>query len=107
MLNLYPVRATDFRKLPSTVDLTAFNTNLDQIWDVVASTKCPTIWAAWGKNVTYHQYFVDARNALVKRLAVFNVQWMRFGSLTKAGHPRHPSRLSYAWKLEPFEPTAT
>jgi hypothetical protein len=107
MLNLYPVRATDFRKLPSTVNRAAFNENLDQIHEVVACTKNPTIWAAWGKNVTYHQYFVDARDELVNRLAVFNVRWMRFGSLTKDAHPRHPLRLSYAWKLEPFDPAAT
>lgn len=107
MLNLYPVRATDFRELPSTVNRTAFNANLDQIGKIVASTKNPTIWAAWGKNVTYHHYFVDARDELVKRLATFNVRWMRFGSLTKDGHPRHPSRLSYTWKLELFDPAAT
>jgi hypothetical protein len=107
MLNLYPVRATDFRKLPSTVNRAAFNANLDQIEEVVARTKNPTIWAAWGENVTYHQYFADARDELVNRLAVFNVQWMRFGSLTKYSHPRHPSRLSYAWEFEPFDPAAT
>jgi hypothetical protein len=106
MLNLYPVRATDFRKLPSTVNRTAFDANLDQIGEVVASTKSPTIWAAWGNNVTHHYYFADARDELVRRLAVFNVRWMRFGSLTKDGHPRHPSRLNYAWELEPFDPAA-
>ena len=48
MLNLYPIRATDFRELPAAVNQTAFNANLDQIENVVARMTSPTIWAAWG-----------------------------------------------------------
>jgi hypothetical protein len=107
MLNLYPIRATDFRTLPSTVNQTAFTANLDQIDRVVGNSRNPTVWAAWGDNVTHHAYFLDARDELATRLAAHNVRWLRFGNLTAAGHPRHPSRLSYAWNFEPFDPAAT
>lgn len=107
MLNLYPIRATDFRTLPSTVNRAAFIANLGQIEQVVGSMRNPTVWAAWGDNVTHHTYFLDARDELATRLAVHNVRWMRFGKLTAAGHPRHPSRLSYAWNFGPFDPAAT
>ena len=107
MLNLYPIRATDFRRLPSTVNRAAFDANLDQIDQVVRNTRKPTVWAAWGDDVTYHAYFLDARNELVRRLAEYGVRWIRFGNLTAAGHPRHPSRLNYAWSFKPFDPAAT
>ena len=37
------------------------------------------------------------------QLAQYQPQWRRFGELTATGHPRHPSRLNYAWTLEPYE----
>jgi hypothetical protein len=106
MLNLYPVRATDFRTLPSAVNRKAFHANLRRIQELVASTKNPTVWAAWGSHVTYHRYFADARDALIEQFALYSVTWMRFGTLTKDGHPHHPSRLSYAWTLERFDPSS-
>lgn len=107
MLNLYPIRATDFRTLPSTVDRAAFTANMDQIDQVVCNVRNPTVWAAWGDNVTHHAYFLAARDELATRLAAYNARWMRLGSLTAGGHPRHPSRLSYAWNFESFDPAAT
>ena len=106
MLNLYPIRATDYRDLPSTVNRTAFNANLRRIEDLVASTARPTVWAAWGNSVTHHSYFLHARDELIERLAPYRARWLRFGSLTATGHPRHPSRLHYAWTLQPFDPAA-
>lgn len=103
MLNLYPVRATDYRSLPSKADQEAFNRNLEKIEELVASQPKPVIWAAWGNSIKHHPYFVEARDELFTRLAKYGVKWVRFGELTAKGHPRHPSRLQYAWKFAPYE----
>lgn len=102
MLNLYPIRATDYRNLPAEVNPTAFAKNLDVIEEVVSAQQNPVIWAAWGSSVEYHRYFIDARDQLVDRLAKYKAKWLRFGDLTTDGHPRHPSRLAYDWKFAPY-----
>ena len=102
MLNLYPVRATDYRNLPSAVNPTAFEKNLDAIEETVSAQSKPVIWAAWGTSVEYHPYFIDARDQLFSRLSKYKAKWLHFGDLTADGHPRHPSRLSYDWKFSSY-----
>ena len=105
MLNLYPVRATKPQDLPSKADPVAYERNLETIEKVVAQYANPTLWAAWGETVVDRTYFLRARDTLHERLAPYRPQWRRFGDLTATGHPRHPSRLNYAWTLEPYELT--
>lgn len=103
VLNLYPVRATDYRKLPSMVDEEAFSENLQRIEAVVAAEENPTVWAAWGESILFHDFFVRACIELFPRMQRYKVKWQRFGDLTASGHPRHPSRLSYSWSFGPLE----
>ena len=99
MLNLYPVRNKDFKALPRKPDKKAFEQNLNRIEEIVAAEKSPVIWAAWGSSIEHHSYFVEARNQLTVRLSKYKAKWLHFGELTADGHPRHPSRLNYAWKF--------
>jgi hypothetical protein len=103
MLNLYPIRATDYRELSPTVNETAFAKNLDAIEEMVSAQSKPVIWAAWGTSVEYHSYFSEARDQLHDRLAKYKAKWLHFGDLTAEGHPRHPSRLSYGWQFSPYK----
>jgi hypothetical protein len=103
MLNLYPVRATDCRTLPVKPDPQAYCENLDQIERIIGAAKAPVIWAAWGSGIRIHDYFLSAVHTLAVRLQPFAPTWIHFGSLTKAGHPRHPSRLAYAWRFASFD----
>ena len=103
MLNLYPVRATDWNELPQLADPEAFKRNQDEIERLVSQYERPTLWAAWGQTVTQRSFFMESRDALYENLSKHQPQWHRFGTLTKGGHPRHPVYLSYEWKLEPFE----
>ena len=103
MLNLYPVRSTDFNALPMEVNAKAFAENLAKIEAVVAAESKPVIWAAWGENILAREFFVAASKDLFSRLEKYGASWQRFGSLTQSGHPRHPSRLHYAWKFSSFE----
>jgi hypothetical protein len=103
MLNLYPVRATDFRALPTEVTAEAFEENLKNIQAVVASTPQPVIWAAWGESILTREFFVATAKDLFARLHKHGTSWQHFGSLTASGHPRHPSRLQYAWVFSPLD----
>ncbi|MDO8810563.1 MAG: DUF1643 domain-containing protein [Gallionella sp.] len=103
MLNLYPVRATDYRTLPTVVDQTAFSENLNRIEAAIAAEKTSLVWAAWGESILYHKFFVEACVELFARLKKHEVRWQHFGDMTASGHPRHPSRLSYSWNFAPLE----
>jgi hypothetical protein len=103
MLNLYPVRSTDFNALPKEVNTEAFAANMVKIEAVVAAESEPVIWAAWGENIMAREFFVAASKELFTRLEKYGALWQRFGSLTQTGHPRHPSRLHYAWKFSSFD----
>lgn len=104
MLNLYPVRATDYRTLPAKVNAEAFERNLQVIEELVGQHERPTIWAAWGQPVVHHGYFLKARDQLFERLERHRPEWVRFGELTSTGHPRHASRLDYGWRFAPYDP---
>lgn len=99
MLNLYPVRSTDFNALPFDMDTVAFSENLNHIEALVAADPTSVIWAAWGENIHARNYFVVAARELLSRLQKYDTTWQHFGTFTNSGHPRHPSRLSYAWSF--------
>lgn len=103
MLNLYPVRSTDFNALSKEVNAEAFAANLVKIEAVVAAESEPVVWAAWGENILAREFFIAASKELFSRLEKYSISWQQFGSLTQSGHPRHPSRLHYAWKFSPFD----
>ena len=103
MLNLYPVRSTDFNELPEKENAEAFAENLAKIEAVLAAESEPVVWAAWGENILEREFFVAASKELFARLEKYGTLWQQFGSLTQSGHPRHPSRLHYAWKFSPFD----
>ena len=103
MLNLYPVRSTDYNALPLTEDVVAFQENLVHIEQAVSSDPSPVVWAAWGQNVVARSYFICTCLELFNRLERHGTSWKHFGPLTKAGHPRHPSRLTYSWQLSQFD----
>ncbi|WP_312417357.1 DUF1643 domain-containing protein [Comamonas sp.] len=102
MLNLYPVRATDWSALPTRADAQAYARNLDEMEKLIAQYETPTLWAAWGETVVQRSYFLRARDELHARVAKYSPQWRMFGEPTASGHPRHPSRLNYDWKFQPY-----
>ena len=104
MLNLYPVRSTDYNALSKDVDTTAFDDNLKRIEKLISDEQqSVAIWAAWGNSIIARAYFQLAAIELIRRLQKYEVTWQHFGTLTTSGHPRHPSRLNYSWSLSEFE----
>jgi hypothetical protein len=102
MLNLYPVRATDHRTLPRRADATQMRHNLDVIEALVEAEAAPVLWAAWGASVRGRPFFMSAASELLARLRRYQPRWQCYGPPTADGHPRHPSRLSYAWRFSAF-----
>lgn len=102
MLNLYPVRATDHTMLSHRADSKQMKRNFALIECIVAAQRGPTIWAAWGASIVARPFFVSAAMELVARLRRYAPRWQCYGPLTAGGHPRHPSRLRYAWRFSEF-----
>lgn len=103
MLNLYPIRSTDYGALPLYANSEAFHENLNRIDAIISSEDKPFIWAAWGEAIHARNYFATAAFELAARLEKYSPSWQHFGSLTNTGHPRHPSRLQYAWSFSSFD----
>lgn len=103
MTNLYPVRSTNFNNLPHDVNNAAYLENINHIEAIVSAEPSPVIWAAWGESVSARSYFVAAIAELHARLQRHAPSWQNFGPLTNSGHPRHPSRLRYAWSFSQFD----
>ena len=108
MTNLYPLRSTDPHQLPARVDNRLLRRNLEHITELAKEQTAPHFWAAWGAEITKRKYLSKACQELAVEVANVGGTWWCFGPqasglLTRAGHPRHPSRLSYAWALQPFD----
>jgi hypothetical protein len=103
MLNLYPVRATDYNELPNIENREASQENLAKIEQLISVETSQAIWAAWGKGILARSFFKSLCLELFTRLAPHGVVWKHFGPLTKSGHPRHPSRLNYSWHFSDFD----
>lgn len=103
MLNLYPQRATLPRDLHQRLYGPAHRENLAAIEAVLQRHPRAHAWAAWGNLVDFRPYL--SRRCLPDLLhlcARYHLTWWQLGSLTQAGHPRHPVRASYQLSFEPW-----
>jgi hypothetical protein len=71
MLNLYPVRATDYNELPQIPEDTAIAQNTAEIETLLGSSQKPTIWAAWGQSALARSYFLSSAKLLETRLRTY------------------------------------
>ncbi len=95
MSNLYPLRCTHPDLLPEERSEILCQQNLEYMAELFTSVEQPVIWAAWGNPVCLRPYFFDCLAEIVTMLEPFEVGWKHLHIPTKAGHPRHPSRLAY------------
>lgn len=102
MLNLYPVRSTNYNNLSIAADNSLYLKNIKKIIKNISEVSSPTIWVAWGEPITSRSYFIQAVIDIHKKSKSLNVNWVNYGTLTKSGHPRHPSRASYTWCMHKF-----
>lgn len=103
MCNLCPIRSTYIAELPDRVPGSAYAKNLATITQFVIQHAPANIWAGWGTGITEREYFVRALREIIDCLDRSGVKWVNYGTLTKAGHPRHPSRVSYGASFHTFD----
>jgi hypothetical protein len=103
MANLYPLRSTDPNGLPEIASEDLIIKNMKAIQELAHTEKAPVFWAAWGGDITIRPYLGIALRRMVEAVKKMNGTWVHYGELTKYGHPRHPSRLSYSWVFSEFD----
>jgi hypothetical protein len=102
MTNLYPLRSTDPHGLPKNGNEQLLKENIKHIEHMASIESTPTFWAAWGSDIVLRPYLKQSMSELNEMVERLNGSWVQFGDLTQKNHPRHPSRLSYAWKFKEF-----
>ena len=103
IFNLYPQRTPDPRKLHKEPDHILIRKNLHNILQFLHKEKEITFLAAWGNTISERNYLADCVQEIVNVTKPYKIKWMKIGSLTKKGHPRHPSRVSYQEPLTSFD----
>jgi len=108
LINLYPKRCTDPRQLPQRADYRLLKRNLEATLALAAQQQRPHFWAAWGGDISMRPWLLEACRRLVLEVEQLKGRWFCLGPngqrlLTAQGHPRHPSRASYAWQPQAFD----
>ncbi len=100
MLNLCSQRTSDPKHLDNSLDSELHNKNLAEVSEIIQSNPSAVVCAAWGSPIKVRRYLKDC---LSKIRHVKESDWKTLGSLTKDGHPRHPSRLTKNIHLQDFD----
>ena len=103
MFNLYPQRSTNPNNLDNEYNQELHDTNLMHIRSVIDQYRPDKIWACWGNIIDKRKYLVDLLSEIRNVCAENDVEFINIGELTKAGHPRHPSRLPYISEPKVFD----
>lgn len=103
MANLYPQRATLPDNLHQRINAKLHQENLDILENIILTQKINTAVLAWGNGIRTRAYLKRCFIDLKLLLLTHKIKTQSIGLPTKKGHPRHPSRLSYANSFENFE----
>ena len=106
MINLYPQRATCPDDLDLNINKVIEKKNQKIIDGLMAEQKNPHIIAAWGLPILKRSYLMEALRRIEYSIRHHSPRWFHLGSLTKYGHPRHPSRTPYSSQLADFDLTS-
>ena len=101
MLNLYPLRATNPKELPVKHDEKQHQKNLYYIKKYMVIN--PTIWCAWGNLIESRDYLKACLYDIKKSLSRYKPEWIKYGNLTKLGHPQHPVRKRHTNLFNEFD----
>lgn len=101
MLNLYPQRATDPNDMHKRLNREIHQKNIQWIEHYIP--KKATCWAAWGNLVVHRPYLKNCLFEIDEVLRAKKVRWIQYDDLTKAGHPKHPSRKKIVNNFKAFD----
>ncbi len=100
MLNLYPQRTSQPKKLDNSINHEYHRKNLQRISSHLQKYSEINILCAWGENIMIRDYLKKCLGDIIEILNNSNVNWWQIGDFTKSGHPRHPSRAAYKLGLK-------
>ena len=103
MCNLYPLRCTDPDRLPKQADRKVIEKNTRYIVSLCQRYAVNETWAAWGAPIEKRPYLSTCLNRLYEALDPLSMNWLKCGTTTQGGHPRHPSRLPYKSRFSLFD----
>ena len=90
MLNIYPLRETNPKKLPKDLDKDIHKTNLIEIKKIYNKYPSATVWAAWGGSIMKSAFLKSCLKEIVA-VVPKSVKWVRMGKMVgKMRHPHHP-----------------
>jgi hypothetical protein len=103
MLNLYPQRTTNPKGLHAENEFNEHyhRTNLVSIIEALDKSKAKSLWAAWGNLIDTRRYLMAVLGDIYAEVRSRRLKWVSIG-LTKRGHPKHPSRMSYSDEFSAF-----
>lgn len=102
MLNVYPQRATDPNSMDNERNEELHRTNMEYM-DLLFRSKKITLWAAWGTIAEKRPYLKECIYEITELAKKYNISWVSFGSVSKAGHPHHPLYLRQDSTPESFD----
>lgn len=102
MINIYPLRATNFHNLPKEFDKKLHEQNLAEIKKALRHASA--ILCAWGTHIYDREYFRTCYNDILRIISKTTLPTYCLG-LTKHGHPLHPllREIPTPEKLSPFD----
>lgn len=93
MLNIYPQRETNPKKLHKSIVDKIHKINLIEINRIFLKYSNVTIWAAWGGSILERPFLKDCLKEIVP-VTPKSVKWVTMGNLVgKKKHPHHPLYL--------------
>lgn len=103
MCNLYAQRTPYTSCLHEIMNEELHKKNMSTIKYLLQIEKDFSILAAWGEIINIRSYFIFCLKEILDLTNEKDFSWFKLGSLTKTGHPRHPSRIPYNSELTPFD----
>jgi hypothetical protein len=91
VMNTYPERATDAKDMSAMAENKILE-NVQTVEQYLLTTGVTEVWGAWGD--LKYPALVAGRDALLTMLKRHGIKVYYFGTLTKAGNPRHPLYMS-------------
>ena len=103
MINIYPVRCTEFKKLNMNECRYYHKRNLEEITKLLRQLEQPyNIWLAYGNLIEEEKHMKKYLKDILKELAKYKCNYYCTG-LTKKANPRHPLYQKSTTKLEEYK----
>ncbi len=103
MFNVYAQRATRPDDMERTCNAQLHRENMEAFRHVLAISKQPTVWAAWGAIIEKRGYLPNCVRDMVAIGQEYGAAWCCAGAISKKGHPHHPLYLRKDEILKPFD----